>query len=94
MQVSAWAAERLGASAERLQEIVVRAIPRAHDDSVAAQAASGTSKQDPYGHTMKNRQHECLVEDALELSGVKVIRPAGASFELVTVVETQAVLYP
>lgn len=94
MSVSAWAVERLGAAADRLQDAVVGAFPRAHDYAVAAQAVSGTSKQDPYGHTMKNRQYECLVEDAREIPGIKIVRPAGASYELVTVVETQVVLYP
>lgn len=94
MPVSTWATERLGPAAERLQEAVVAAIPRAHHDAVAAQVASGTAKRDPYGHTMKNRQHECLVEDARDIPGIKIVRPAGASFELVTVPETRAVLYP
>lgn len=94
MPESAWAIERLGAAAEELQAAIVRAIPRAHEHAVAAQAVSGTAKQDPYGHTMKNRQHECLVEDAREISGIRIVHPAGTSFQLVTVVETQVVLYP
>jgi hypothetical protein len=43
---------------------------------------------------MKNRQHECLVEAAREIPGVELSRPRGASFELVTIPETKAVLFP
>lgn len=94
MTVSAWARERFGEAAGPLQKAVGRAIPRAHGDAVAAQAASGTRKLDPYGHTMKNRQHECLVAAAREISGVEVFRPKGVAFELVRVPAARAVLFP
>src|SRR5688572_13887181 len=97
MGVLEWAMRRFGAEAAAvLPGAVVAALAEAHGDAVAAQAASGTPKRDPYGHTMKNRQHECLVARvrAGEVPGAEVIRPRGASFELVRIPATNAILFP
>jgi hypothetical protein len=93
---SGWAVRRFGESAGPLQQAVVAAIAEAHADAVAAQVASGTRKRDPYGHTMKNRQHECLVERvrAGEVPGAEVIHPRGAFFELVRIPATNALIFP
>jgi len=94
MTFPGWVTDALGEPAAELRDAVLVAIPRAHKDAVAAQAASGTRKRDPYGHTMKNRQHECLVEVGGLVDGVEVIRPHGASFELLQVSATKTVLFP
>jgi hypothetical protein len=94
MSFATWITDALGESAAELRSTVLLAIPQAHEDAVAAQAASGTRKRDPYGHTMKNRQHKCLVEAGRSVEGVEVIRPRGASFELLRVSATRTVLFP
>ncbi len=94
MSLATWITDALGESATELRSAVLLAIPQAHEDAVAAQAASGTRKQDPYGHTMKNRQHECLVNAGRSVDGVEVIHPRGASFELLRVSATRTVLFP
>lgn len=94
MSFPSWVTAALGEAAGELRDAVRVAIPRAHEDAVAAQAASGTRKRDPYGHTMKNRQHECLVEAGGPVDGVEVVRPNGASFELLQVSATKTVLFP
>lgn len=93
MGPSDWSTDALGAVAAELREAVLVAIPRAHEFAVAAQAASGTRRRDTYGHTLKNRQYECLVEEGL-LDGVEVFQPRGASFELLRVTATKTVLFP
>ncbi|HET9655027.1 MAG TPA: hypothetical protein VFP72_06720 [Kineosporiaceae bacterium] len=94
MQPSTWVRERFGSAAAALGPAVIEGILVAHEDAVAAQGASGTKKKDPYGHTMKNRQYEAVVEAARDIPGVRALRPRGAFFELVTVPETGTVLYP
>jgi len=94
MSFPGWVADTLGEAASGLRDAVLVAIPQAHEDAVAAQAASGTRKRDPYGHTMKNRQHECLVAAGGLVHGVDVVRPRGASFELLQVSATKTVLFP
>ncbi len=94
MSDATWVRDALGEAATELRSAVLLAIPRAHEDAVAAQAASGTPKRDPYGHTMKNRQHECLVETGRAVPGVEVFHPRGASFELLRVASTRTVLFP
>jgi hypothetical protein len=94
MSVATWLRDSLGETATELRSAVLVAIPRAHEDAAAAQAASGTRKRDPYGHTMKNRQHECLVEAGRSVSGVEVFQPRGASFELLRLTSTKTVLFP
>ena len=96
MASSQWADQRFGDTAEALQDVVVAALAEAHGDAVAAQGASGTRKRDPYGHTMKNRQHECLVSRVRdgEVPGAEVFRPRGAPLEMVRIPATNAVLFP
>lgn len=97
MTVSAWAQEVLGAAAQPVQDAVVVAIRQAHDDAYAAQRVSGTTRQDTYGHTLKNRQYECLAQDLREggiPGGVQVFRPAGVAFDLVRLTESNVVLFP
>lgn len=94
MGTSEWAVERFGAAADRLTEAVPRAIRLAHEDAAAAQAASGTRHLDPYGHTLKNRQHECLVKEALAIGGFESFQPRGVPFELVRLVGTRVTLFP
>jgi hypothetical protein len=94
MSHATWITDALGESTTELRSAVLLAIPQAHEDAVAAQAASGTWKRDPYGHTMKNRQHECLVKAGRSADGVEVIHPHGASFELLRVSATRTVLFP
>lgn len=94
--MSAWAQERFGTAATALSAAVPLAIVKAHEFGIAAQASSGTRRKDPYGHTLKVRQHECLAEACRDIPGVQLRRPAaaGSPFELVTVEETAVVLYP
>ena len=97
MTVSAWAQELLGAAAQPVQDAVVVAIRQAHDDAYAAQRVSGTTRQDTYGHTLKNRHYECLAQDLREANipgGVQVFRPAGVAFDLVRCTESNVVLFP
>ena len=94
MPVSEWAIKRFGALADDLRDVVPGAVKRAHESAVAAQGASGTHHRDPYGHTLKNRQHECLVEALSGTEGVSVFRPPGASFELVRLTATRVTLLP
>lgn len=74
--------------------VVPAAIAEAHAYAVAAQASSGTKKKDPYGHTLKDTQHECLIAAAADLPGIEVFHPVGASFELLRFRATGVVLYP
>lgn len=94
MSTPGWVKDALGETGGELRDAVRVALVRAHADAAAAQTASGTRKRDPYGHTMKNRQHECLVEVGKALPGVEVFRPRGASFELLRVSATKTVLFP
>lgn len=94
MPASQWAVERFGALADELRQVVPREVKRAHESAVAAQGASGTRHRDPYGHTLKNRQHECLVEGLRGTEGISVFRPPGASFELVRLTATRVTLLP
>lgn len=94
MGASAWATERFGAAADQLVEAVPRAIRRAHEYAAAAQAAGGTPHLDPYGHTLKNRQHECLVEEALAIGGFESFQPRGVPFQLVRLLGTRVALLP
>ncbi len=94
MMASEWARDRLGSAAEELRTAVMKALPEAHRDAAAAQAASNTPRRDPYGHTLKNRQYECLVAAAENIKGVEPFRPKGMPFELLRVRETKAVLFP
>lgn len=94
MSSPGWVTNALGEAASELRVAILAAIPQAHEDAVAAQAASGTRKRDPYGHTMKNRQYECLVEAGLLVDGVEPFRPRGGSFELLRVTATKTVLFP
>ena len=71
MSASEWAVKRFGTAADDLVEAVPRAIRLAHEYAAAAQGASGTKHLDPYGHTLKNRQHECLVDEALTMGGLR-----------------------
>lgn len=94
--MSEWAGQRFGEAADALRDAVVAGLAEAHGDAVAAQVASGTRKRDPYGHTMKNRQHECLVARVREgeVPGAEVVHPRGASFELVRIPVTNVILFP
>lgn len=94
MDASGWAVERFGVVADELAVAVPRAIRRAHADAVAAQGVSGTRHLDPYGHTLKNRQHECLVDEAMAIEGFETFRPRGVPFELVRLVDTRVILFP
>lgn len=94
MDVSSWAWQWFGPVAEELVRVVPAAIAEAHAYAVAAQASSGTKKRDPYGHTLKNTQHERLVAAAADLPGIEVFHPPGASFELLRFPATGVVLYP
>lgn len=94
MGASAWAVERFGVAADELVEAVPRAIRRAHENAAAAQVASGTKLLDPYGHTLKNRQHECLVEEALAIGGFESFQPHGVPFQLIRRVDTRVTLFP
>ena len=94
MGSSVWATKRFGAAADQLVEAVPRAIRQAHEDAAAAQAASRTRHLDPYGHTLKNRQHECLVKEALAIGGFESFQPHGVPFKLVRLVGTRITLFP
>lgn len=94
MATSEWASDRFGALADDLTHIVPRAIKRAHEFAAAAQGSSGTHHRDPYGHTLKNTQHECLVDALSGTEGVQVFQPRGASFELVRLMATRVTLLP
>jgi len=94
--VSPWARGLFGEHAEAVQKLIPEVLRRAHEFAAAAQSSSGTEKKDPYGHTLKNTQHECLVAGvAGQLPGsFTVFRPNGATYELVRFPETGVVLYP
>jgi hypothetical protein len=96
MTPSQWAEKRFGPAAAALQTAVVAGIAGAHADALAAQVAGGTPRQDPYGHTLKNRQYESLTEQvrAAELSGIDLIHPPRAFFDLVRLTDTNTVLFP
>jgi hypothetical protein len=94
MGPSRWARERFGDAAEGLVAAVPGAILLAHEYAVSAQLSGHTQKKDPYGHTLKNTQHECLVDACRGLPGASVIHPKGASFDLVAFRDASVVLYP
>ncbi len=94
MDVSSWAWQRFGPAAYELVQVVPAALAEAHASAVDAQVSSRTQKKDPYGHTLKNTQHERLVEAGAALAGVEVFHPHGASFELLRFPATSVVLYP
>jgi len=43
---------------------------------------------------LKNRQHECLVDEALVIGGFESFQPHGVAFELVRLVDTRVTLFP
>lgn len=94
MGSSGWAVERFGKVADELARAVPRAILLAHTYAAAAQGVSGTRHLDPYGHTLKNRQHECLVDEAMAIEGFEKLQPRGVPFELVRLVHTRVILFP
>lgn len=94
MSASEWASDRFGVLADDLARIVPQAVKRAHEFAAAAQGSSGTPHRDPYGHTLKNTQHECLVDALSGTAGVQVFQPRGASFELVRLMATRVTLLP
>jgi hypothetical protein len=91
---SDWAAKNFGDDVETVLQAVPAALARAHELAVAAQQASGTTKRDPYGHTLKNTQHERLVAALGGLPGAECLKIKGASFQLVRFHRTRVVLYP
>lgn len=96
MTASSWVSSVFGTHAEVVQNAVVSSIREAHDDSLAAQLSSRTRRQDPYGHTLKNRQYECLIDHlrAADIPGFDVFSPTGAVFDLVRLNHTNTVLFP
>jgi hypothetical protein len=96
VSASSWATSVFGSYAEIAQNAVVSGIREAHDDSLAAQLSSRTRRQDPYGHTLKNRQYECLIDHlrAADIPGFDVFSPTGAVFDLVRFNDTHTVLFP
>ena len=94
MSVSEWANERFGTLAADLVEIVPKAVKQAHEYAAAAQGSGGTRHLDPYGHTLKNTQHECLVDALRKTPGTKRFQPHGASFELIQLTTTHVTLLP
>lgn len=96
MTLTPWGRDLFGEQAAVVKGLVPEALREAHDFAAAAQGSSGTMKRDPYGHTLKNTQHERLVAAVAErLPGsYALFRPQGASYELVRFPETGVVLYP
>lgn len=92
--VSVWAERKFGAVAPELRDRAARAITEAHALAADAQAASSTPKQDPYGHTLKNTQHERLVKALRTVPGVEIHRPAGSRHDLVRLAERRVTFYP
>lgn len=92
--VSAWAEQKFGAVAPELRHRVTKAIVEAHALAADAQAASSTPKQDPYGHTLKNTQHERVVEALRHVTGVEIHRPAGSRHDLARLAGRRVTFYP
>lgn len=92
--VSVWAERRFGAVAPELRDRATKAIVEAHALAADAQAASSTPKQDPYGHTLKNTQHERLVEGLRNVPGVEIHRPVGSRHDLARLAERRVTFYP
>jgi hypothetical protein len=83
-----------GDNADAVVRGVPRALARAHAFAADAQAHSGTDKQDPYGHTLKNTQHEQLVAALGVLPGAELFQPKGASYKLVRFPAQRTLVYP
>lgn len=96
MEISPWVRGLFGEHAPAVQSLVPAALRQAHDFAAAAQGSSGTLKRDPYGHTLKNTQHERLVAAVAQQlpACFAAFRPRGASYELVRFPENGVVLYP
>lgn len=92
--VSSWARGRFGGAAEEIRWRVAKAVASAHSSAARAQAVSDTDRRDPYGHTIKNTQHERLVDELRDLPGVKIHQPPGAPYELVTLLDQRVTFYP
>lgn len=89
-----WLLARFGEHAQQFVEAIPQALAEAHASSAAAQSVAETARKDPYGHTMKVRQHEALVTASSTISGASVQRPTGGQFDLVVIPETATVLLP
>lgn len=94
MKFSIWSADRFGEDVQAVLEGIPGALRSAHDSAAAAQDVSGTRRRDPYGHTLKNTQHERLVGALGQLPGTERLKVKGASFELIRFPRSRVVLYP
>lgn len=94
--VTAWAANRLGAQAAAIQRAVSLALRDAQDSAVRAQLVQELNSKDPYGHTLFVHQHERLNERCKGIAGVQLRKPSGvrSRFEFPVVDDTNVVLVP
>ncbi|GAA3665277.1 hypothetical protein GCM10023081_00180 [Arthrobacter ginkgonis] len=92
--VSGWAESRFGGLAAELAVAASRAMHTAHDLALKAHLSAEMVQRDTYGHTLKVKMHEVLVELLGEVPGVVLRKPAGGRFELPVVEETSIALLP
>ncbi|WP_432246237.1 hypothetical protein ACRB8A_20195 (plasmid) [Arthrobacter sp. G.S.26] len=94
LQASKWAQTAFGDAAADLATIVPGALRAAHKAALTAHISAEMTSNDTYGHTLKVKQYELLVEHVRDITGVTTRRPQGMRFELAVVPETNVAILP
>lgn len=94
LKVSQWAQTAFGDAAEELATLVPGALRAAHAAALTAHVSAEMTSNDTYGHTLKVKQYELLVEHVCDVPGVTTRRPQGMRFELAVVPETNVAILP
>lgn len=94
LKVGQWAQTAFGGAAEDLATRVPGALRAAHAAALTAHISAEMTSNDTYGHTLKVKQYELLVEHVRDIPGVTTRRPQGMRFELAVVPETNVAILP
>lgn len=93
-KVGSWALEAFGEAAEDLFTRIPGAVRAAHTAALTAHVSAEMTSNDTYGHTLKVKQYELLVQHIRDVPGVTTRRPQGMRFELAVVPETNVAILP
>ncbi|MFS0717901.1 hypothetical protein ABC337_09870 [Arthrobacter sp. 1P04PC] len=94
LKVERWAQAAFGGVAEDLAARIPDALRAAHVAALSAHVSAEMTTNDTYGHTLKVKQHELLVEHLRDIPGVTTRRPQGMRFELAVIPETNVAILP
>ncbi|WAJ33023.1 hypothetical protein OUO20_18500 [Arthrobacter sp. FX8] len=94
IEVGTWAEEAFAEAARDLSLLVPRAIRAAHAAALTAHVSAEMTSHDTYGHTLKVKQYEILVDYIRDVPGVTTRKPAGMRFELAVIPQTNVAILP